>query len=268
MLTSAEAAVAEIRSGDTVGIGGSVNAGVPMALLRAVLRSPVTDLTVVGTMTGTLAIDFLVASGKVSRVICPYVGSPAAAPIAPALRFAARDGAVIIDETEEGVHLVALRAAAAGLPFGVWKASVGTAVADLNPGVREVMHPRGAYLQVDPLPLDVALLWAPRATGFGDAAWGRVSMSDCELGFAAERRFLQVDDVIEVDQLVHEGGPVSVAIADGVIHDKQGTWPFAGGSRALDVAFLKQYAAADSLDSCRTFVIEHLLAGHDDGSRG
>lgn len=263
LLTTVDEATAEVRSGQTVAIGGSVNAGAPMALVRALLASPATDLTIVGSMTGTLAIDFLIAAGKVRRIVCPYLGNPEAAPIAPALRLAARSGALQIDETDEGVHLVALRAAAASLPFGVWKASLGTAVGELNPGVRQRSHPSGAYLEVDPLPIDVALLWAGRATSFGDAVWGRVSMSDRELGFAARRRILQVDQVIPVASLREEHGPVSVAFADGVVPAEGGTWPFAGMDRPLDVAFLQEYAACTSLAAMGAFVQEHIVErGH------
>jgi glutaconate CoA-transferase, subunit A len=46
-ITSLDAAVAEIESGMTIGIGGWGSRRKPMAFIRALLRTDVTDLTVV-----------------------------------------------------------------------------------------------------------------------------------------------------------------------------------------------------------------------------
>ncbi len=45
--TTADAAVAPLADGMTIGIGGWGSRRKPMALIRALLRSPVKDLTVV-----------------------------------------------------------------------------------------------------------------------------------------------------------------------------------------------------------------------------
>lgn len=264
MTASAAAAVSVIRDGDTVGIGGSINAGAPMHLVRALLRSPARELTLVGGMTGTLALDFLIASGKVTRVVCPYIGNPEVSPVGPAFRLAAREGLLEIDETDEGVHLVALRAAAVGLPFGVWKASAGSSIPELNPRVRRVHGPHGAHLEVEPLHLDVALLWAPAATEHGDVVWWRVSLADSELAFAAAHRVLQVDRMVPVASLRETAAPVTPALADEVVVSGPGTWPFAGPGRDLDREFLREYAAATSLEQCRSFVAERIASGGPD----
>ena len=163
-VSESDQAVSVITSGSVVAIGGSVNAGAPMRLVSSLIRSGATNLTIVGGMTGTLALDFLIASGCVSKIICPYVGNPEVSPVGPAFRFSALNGEIEIEETDEGVHLVALRAAAAGLPFGVWRASVGTSLPDLNSGIELLEENGRAYFKVAPLHIDVALLWAPRGS--------------------------------------------------------------------------------------------------------
>ena len=64
--TTLEAAVAEIESGMTIGIGGWGSRRKPMAFIRALLRTDVTDLTVVAN--GRPDLGLLCAAGKVKRL--------------------------------------------------------------------------------------------------------------------------------------------------------------------------------------------------------
>ena len=59
--------VAEVRDGMTVGIGGWGSRRKPMAIVRALLRSPVKDLTVVAY--GGPDVGLLCRAGKVRRVV-------------------------------------------------------------------------------------------------------------------------------------------------------------------------------------------------------
>lgn len=67
---SAEEAVSRLESGMTVGIGGWGSRRKPMALVRALLRSPVTDLTVVSY--GGPDVGMLAAAGRVRRVVAAF----------------------------------------------------------------------------------------------------------------------------------------------------------------------------------------------------
>ena len=66
---SAAEAVANIKDGMTVGIGGWGPRRKPMALVRELLRSPVKDLTVVAY--GGADVGMLCAAGKVKKLILP-----------------------------------------------------------------------------------------------------------------------------------------------------------------------------------------------------
>src|ERR671919_189573 len=63
--------VAELRDGMTIGIGGWASRRKPMALVRAICRSPVKDLTVVSY--GGPDVGLLCAYGKVRRVVTGFV---------------------------------------------------------------------------------------------------------------------------------------------------------------------------------------------------
>ena len=64
-------AVAELRDGMTLGIGGWGSRRKPMSLVRELLRSPVKDLTVV--TYGGPDVGLLCAAGKLRRLVYGFV---------------------------------------------------------------------------------------------------------------------------------------------------------------------------------------------------
>ena len=73
----------------TIGIGGWGSRRKPMALVRAILRSDLTDLTIVSY--GGPDVGLLVAAGRVRRVVCGFV-SLDSIPLEPHFRRAAQQG--------------------------------------------------------------------------------------------------------------------------------------------------------------------------------
>ena len=63
--------IGELRSGMTLGIGGWGSRRKPMAVVRAILRSDLDDLTVVSY--GGPDVGLLCAAGKVAKVVFPFV---------------------------------------------------------------------------------------------------------------------------------------------------------------------------------------------------
>ena len=68
---SAAEAVAQVKDGMTVGIGGWGPRRKPMALVRELLRSPVRDLTLVSY--GGADVGMLCAAGKVRKLVFAFV---------------------------------------------------------------------------------------------------------------------------------------------------------------------------------------------------
>src|SRR3954469_16011079 len=73
-VASLSAAVAGIRDGSTVLIGGFGNAGIPVELIDALIDEGAKDLTVVTNNAGSGRTDVakLLATGRVRRIICSY----------------------------------------------------------------------------------------------------------------------------------------------------------------------------------------------------
>ena len=101
--------VAELRDGMTIGIGGWGSRRKPMSIVRAIARSPLTDLTVVSY--GGPDVGILCATGKVRKVVYAFVSLDSIA-LEPHFRNARQAGAVETLEMDEGMFLLGLQAAA------------------------------------------------------------------------------------------------------------------------------------------------------------
>src|SRR6186997_3111541 len=130
--------VGELRSGMTIGIGGWGSRRKPMSMVRAILRSDLTDLTVV--TCGGPDLGLLCAAGKVKRAVYPFV-SLDSIPLEPHFR-AARQGGTIEDEPyDEGLFLLGLQAAAWRVPFLPTRVGLGSDILTLNDRLRTVTSP-------------------------------------------------------------------------------------------------------------------------------
>ena len=102
---SAGEALAQLRDGDTVLIGGSARPGYPAGLLEALLDSPVRDLTVVCVNAEIEWVNDLISEGRCQRLVTGAAHS----------RTRAISEDVQIDVLPPGVLLEQIRAAGAGL---------------------------------------------------------------------------------------------------------------------------------------------------------
>src|ERR1700690_294677 len=103
-------AVAQVRSGMTIGIGGWGSRRKPMAFVRALLRTDAKDLTV-GTYGGP-DLGLLCSAGKVKRVYYGFVSLDSAPFYDPWFAKARTSGAIEAREMDEGMLRCGLQAAA------------------------------------------------------------------------------------------------------------------------------------------------------------
>src|SRR2546430_11200644 len=123
-----------------IGIGGWGSRRKPMSLVRAILRSPLRDLTVVSY--GGPDVGLLCAAGKVRTVVYGFV-SLDSIPYDPWFRRIREAGLVEARELDEGMLHFGLRAAGHRLPFLPIRAGLGSDVLRLNPWLRMVRSPYG-----------------------------------------------------------------------------------------------------------------------------
>ena len=114
------------RSGMTIGIGGWGSRRKPMAFVRALLRTDVTDLTVV--TYGGPDLGLLCSAGKVKRVYYGFVSLDSPPFYDPWFAKARTTGAIEAREMDEGMLRCGLQAAAQRLPFLPIRAGLGSDV--------------------------------------------------------------------------------------------------------------------------------------------
>jgi acyl CoA:acetate/3-ketoacid CoA transferase alpha subunit len=195
-LMTADAVAAELRSGMTVGIGGWGSRRKPMALVRAICRSDLGDLTIVSY--GGPDVGLLLAAGKVRKLVYGFV-SLDSIPLEPHFRAARQSGAVEVTEYDEGMLQWGLYAAACRLPFLPTRAGLGSDVVRVNPELRTVRSPYDdeELLAVPALRLDAALIHASRADRYGNAQFlGPDPYFDDLFCMAAERAYVSCEQVI------------------------------------------------------------------------
>ena len=112
--TTADRAIAQLSDGMTIGIGGWGSRRKPMALVRAILRSALRDLTIVSYAGPDVGL--LVATGQARRIITGFASLDSIA-LEPHFRNGRQNGTVALTELDEGMLHWGLLAAAHRLPF-------------------------------------------------------------------------------------------------------------------------------------------------------
>jgi glutaconate CoA-transferase subunit A len=193
--------VAELRSGMTLGIGGWGSRRKPMSMVRAILRSDLTDLTVVSY--GGPDVGLLVAAGKVRRLVYGFV-SLDSIPLEPHFRAARQAGTLDVTEYDEGMLQWALYAAACRLPFLPTRSGLGSDLTRVNPDLRTVVSPYDGeeLLAVPALPLDAALVHVNRADAGGNAQYlGPDPYFDELYCAAAARAYVSCERIVATSEL-------------------------------------------------------------------
>jgi glutaconate CoA-transferase, subunit A len=236
----------ELRDGMTIGIGGWGSRRKPMALVRAILRSGLRDLTIVGYAGPDVGL--LVASGQARRVVTGFASLDSIA-LEPHFRRARQDGTVELTELDEGMLHWGLLAAAHRLPFLPIRAGLGSGVLEVNPWLRTIRSPyadRTELVAMPALRLDAALVHLNRADTAGNGQYlGPDPYFDDLFCLAAERAYLSCERIVDS----FDGPPQSLLVNRAMVHGVAETPNGAHFTSCVpdygrDEAFQKRYAAA------------------------
>lgn len=269
---TADDVVAELRDGMTIGIGGWGARRKPMALVRALLRSGVRDLTLV--TYGGPEVGLLCAAGRVRKVVFGFV-SLDTIPLEPHFRTAREQGTIETLELDEGMLQTGLRAAAHRLPFLPTRAGLGSAVLETSAG-KDLRTVRSPYddgeelVAMPPLRLDAALVHLNRADPRGNAQYlGPDPYFDDLYCLAARRRYVSCERLVDTGELTAGGPPQSLLLnrlmADGVVETPGGAhFTSCVPDYGRDEAFQRAYAdAAADREQWRSFA-DRFLSGDED----
>ncbi|WP_028936251.1 CoA transferase subunit A [Pseudonocardia spinosispora] len=242
--------VAELRDGMTIGIGGWGSRRKPMALVRAILTSPLRDLTIVSY--GGPEMGLLCAAGKVRRAVYGFVTLDTI-PYDPHFSRARQEGSISVRELDEGMLQTGLRARSQRLPFLPIRAGLGSDVMALNPELRTVRDPYASpeeaeeFVAMPALSLDATLVHLNRADRYGNAQYlGPDPYFDDLYCLAATKRYVSVERIVPTSELT-KAAPQTLLLnrtmVDGVIEAPGGAHPTSCvPDYDRDEAFQRHYA--------------------------
>ncbi|HNP55546.1 CoA transferase subunit A [Gordonia sp. UBA7599] len=244
--------IAELEDGMTIGIGGWGSRRKPMALVRALARSDVKDLTVV--TYGGADLGLLCEAGKVTKAYYGFVSLDSAPFYDPWFAKARTTGAITVREMDEGMVKCGLEAAAARLPFLPIRAGLGSDVPAFWEGeLKTVQSPypdadgrTQTLIAMPALRLDAAFVHLDRADCHGNAAYTGVDpYMDAIYLAAADRRYLETDELVSTQELVDSVERERLIInrmdVDRVVHTPNGAHFTFSGSYGRDEAFQRFY---------------------------
>ena len=208
VVASVEAALAPLRDGMTILVGGFGLSGNAEALIRGVVARGVRDLTLVSNNAGNMGkgLATWLKAGIIKKVICSYIGGN------EDLHTRMASGEVLVEITPQGTLAERMRAAGAGIPGFYTPTGVGTVVED-GKETKEIDGRR--YILERALPGDVALVRAAVSDHFGNLRFWRTARNFNPVVATAARLA-----IVECDKLVPNGAidPDDVHLAGIFIH--------------------------------------------------
>ena len=272
--TTLDEAVAGVESGMTIGIGGWGSRRKPMAFVRALLRTAVTDLTVV--TYGGPDLGLLCSAGKVAKAYYGFVSLDSPPFYDPWFARVRTTGAIVAREMDEGMLRCGLQAAAARLPFLPIRAGLGSSVPDFWDG--ELQTVRSPYrtgehheelIAMPALRLDAAFVHLNLGDKHGNAAYTGIDPYFDDLFLmAADRRYLSVERVVATEELVKAVPPQALLVnrmmVDAVVEAPNGAhFTTAAPDYGRDEKFQRHYAQAAADDESWAAFVATYLAGSE-----
>ncbi len=248
-LVSAGEAVAEVRDGAKIGLGGWIFNAQPTALVRALIRKGPRNLDLIPAP-GSIAPDMLIGAGCVRSTVCVFISFEQFG-LAPHFRRQAESGSLKVYDLDGPGIAGGLRAAICDLPF-MPVPDLGTDLPKhapehywplpTKPGERKLL----AVAAVRP---DVCLLHAQQADEHGNVQYLGAPFFDVMLAQASRRVIVSVDRIVSTDTIRRSNHLTKLpgAMVDAVVEAPYGAHPTASPSLyRQDDRHLKEYIKASA----------------------
>ncbi|HEX5341466.1 MAG TPA: 3-oxoacid CoA-transferase subunit A [Duganella sp.] len=194
---SLERAVADIHDGATVMIGGFGNAGMPSALIDALIAQGAKDLTIVNNNAGNgeTGLAALLKAKRVRKIICSFPRQ------SDSHHFDAlyRAGEIELELTPQGNLAERIRAAGAGIGGFFTPTGYGTLLAE---GKETRLINGRHYVLESPIHADFALIKALKGDRWGNLVYRKTARNFGPImAMAAKVTIAQVQDVVALGEL-------------------------------------------------------------------
>jgi len=190
-------ALAGVRDGSTVLIGGFGTSGIPGELIAGLLEQGARELTVVNNNAGNgdTGLAALLAAGRVRKIICSFPRQVDS----HVFDGLYRSGKIELELVPQGNLAERLRAAGAGIGAFFGPSSYGTPLAE-GKETREIDGKH--YVLEYPIRGDVALIKAERGDRWGNLTFRKAARNfGPVMAMAAERTVATVYDIAQLGEL-------------------------------------------------------------------
>ncbi|ALA52983.1 CoA transferase subunit A [Shouchella clausii] len=195
IIPTTEEAMAFIKDGSTLVVGGFGLCGIPEHLIAAVKNSGASNLTVVSNNCGVddFGLGQLLENKQISKMVASYVGENK--------RFEQQflNGELEVELVPQGTLAERLRAGGAGIPAFYTATGVDTPVAE---GKEEKTFDGKRYIMERGIVGDVALVKAWKADPFGNLVYRKTSRNFNPLVAAAGKvTIVEVEELVDLGEL-------------------------------------------------------------------
>jgi glutaconate CoA-transferase subunit A len=258
-LVSLAEAVALVRPGALVAIGGLWFQNNPSTLVRQLIRAGIGELEIVAAPPSSYAVDVLIGASAVTRAYVAHVSFDHLG-LAPNHRRAGETGAVEIVDCDEATVLGGLMAALEALPHHPVTSIVGTDLARNSPlATRRAVAGLGEVAAPAAMRPNVCLLHAQEADIFGNVRYLGTPFCDPLFAKTAETVIVSVDRIVDNAAVRAEPHRTTIPgyLVDAVLEAPYGAHPAASqGLYPHDEEHLAAYLAAGR--SAETWRAEYL----------
>lgn len=208
---SAEEAAAKVKDGMTVMVGGFLGNGTPSAIVDALVKSGVKDLTLVCNDTAfpEKGVGKLIVNKQVKKLIASHIGTN------PATSEQMNSGELKIEFVPQGTLAERIRCGGSGLGGFLTTTGMGTVVAEGKPVVK--MDGKD-YLLEKPLRADIALVRASMGDESGNLVYRGTSQNFNPLmASAADVVVAEIEDVVKVGDIAPENVRTPAIFVDYIV---------------------------------------------------
>ncbi|HBS38746.1 MAG TPA: 3-oxoadipate CoA-transferase [Rhodobacteraceae bacterium] len=212
-LSSLSEAVAHVKDGMTVMIGGFGGSGAPIEMIHALIDHRPKNLTVVNNNAGNghVGIAAMIEQGMIAKMICSFPRS--ADPRAFTELYLA--GKIELELVPQGTLAERIRAGGAGIPAFYTPSSVGTELAEGKPS--EEFEGK-IYIRENWLKADVSLIKAELGDPLGNLTYRMAARNFSPLmAMAGQKTFVQVTKAVSAGEINPEHVTTPGIFVDGIV---------------------------------------------------
>jgi 3-oxoadipate CoA-transferase, alpha subunit len=207
-------ALAGVKDGSVVLVGGFGSIGQPNALIAGLIEHGAKDLTVVANNSGVghVGLAALLETRRVRKIVCSFPRT--ADPVV--FEELWREGAIELECVPQGTMAERMRAAGAGIPAFYTATAAGTKLAE---GKEEREFSGRAYILEEALRGDVALVEAWEADRWGNLTYKSSARNfNPVMATAADLTIVQAQHIVELGALDPEMVATPGIYVDRVVH--------------------------------------------------